>query len=237
MIRINKYIADCGVASRRAADKLIAEGKVRINNKPVTEPGVLVNEDNDTVTVDGVKVEPVNRKIYIMLNKPKGCLCTMKDDRGRKTVMDYIDIKDKRLFPIGRLDYDSEGLLLLTNDGELAYKLTHPSHEIPKTYIAKVEGEVPENDLATLRNGIVLDGVKTHTSKIKLLKVEEGDIHRFEVTIYEGRNRQIRRMFESVGKNVVFLKRTAIGELRLGGLGRGAYRYLTEKEISDLKRI
>lgn len=236
-MRINKYIADCGFASRRAADKLIAEGKVKVNNKLVTELGCDINENNDTVTIDGQKLEMKNRDIYVIFNKPKGCVCTMKDDRGRKTIMDYIDIKDKRLFPIGRLDYDSEGMLLLTNDGALAYKLTHPSHEISKTYIAKVEGAVPENDLAMLRNGVVLDGIKTHTAKIKLLKVEEGDVQRFEVTIYEGRNRQIRRMFEMIGKEVVFLKRVAVGELRLGGLGRGLYRYLTEKEISDLKRM
>ncbi len=237
MTRINKYIADCGIASRRAADKLIEERRVKVNGKTIDTPGLDINEENDTVTVDGVKIKPSTRFVYIMLNKPKGCLCTMKDDKGRKTIMDYIDIKNRRLFPVGRLDYDSEGLILLTNDGALTYRLTHPSHEIPKTYIAKISGEVQESDLATLRNGIVLDGIKTHTCKIKLLEVEEGDIYRFEVTIFEGRNRQIRRMFESIEKEVVFLKRIAIGDLKLGGLGRGAYRYLTEKEVVRLKKI
>ena len=235
-MRLNKYIAECGVASRRGADGLIEEGRIKVNGKSVTQPGTVIDEDNDTVLLDGKKIERVRRSIYLMLNKPKGCVSTVKDDRGRKTVLDYIDIKDKRLFPIGRLDYDSEGLLLLTNDGDLAFKLTHPSHDIPKTYIAKVEGEVPESDLAVLRKGIVLDEIQTHRAKIKLLEYNEG-ISRLEVTIYEGRNRQVRRMFESIGKQVVFLKRTGIGDLRLGGLSRGTYRYLTEKEIQLLKNL
>lgn len=235
-MRLNKYIAECGVASRRGADCLIEEGRIKVNGKSVTQPGTVIDEDNDTVLLDGKKIERVRRSIYLMLNKPKGCVSTVKDDKGRKTVLDYIDIKDKRLFPIGRLDYDSEGLLLLTNDGDLAFKLTHPSHDIPKTYIAKVEGEVPESDLVVLRKGIVLDGIQTHRAKIKLLEYNEG-ISRLEVTIYEGRNRQVRRMFESIGKQVVFLKRTGIGDLRLGGLSRGAYRYLTEKEIQLLKNL
>lgn len=235
-MRLNKYIAECGVASRRGADGLIEEGRIKVNGKSVTQPGIVIDEDNDTVLLDGKKIERVRRSIYLMLNKPKGCVSTVKDDKGRKTVLDYIDIKDKRLFPIGRLDYDSEGLLLLTNDGDLAFKLTHPSHDIPKTYIAKVEGEVPESDLAVLRKGIVLDGIQTHRAKIKLLEYNEG-ISRLEVTIYEGRNRQVRRMFESIGKQVVFLKRTGIGDLRLGGLSRGTYRYLTEKEIQLLKNL
>lgn len=235
-MRLNKYIAECGVASRRGADGLIEEGRIKVNGKSVTQPGTVIDEDNDTVLLDGKKIERVRRSIYLMLNKPKGCVSTVKDDKGRKTVLDYIEIKDKRLFPIGRLDYDSEGLLLLTNDGDLAFKLTHPSHDIPKTYIAKVEGEVPESDLAVLRKGIVLDGIQTHRAKIKLLEYTEG-ISRLEVTIYEGRNRQVRRMFESIGKQVVFLKRTGIGDLRLGGLSRGTYRYLTEKEIQLLKNL
>lgn len=237
MIRLNKYIADCGICSRRAADKLIADGQVSVNGKITKEMGVSVDETNDSVFVEGRKIEPVSRYRYIMLNKPKGCICSVSDDKGRKTIFDYIDIKDQRLYPVGRLDYDTEGLILLTNDGALAYKLTHPSQDIPKTYIVKVEGTVPENDLATLRNGIELDGIRLHRAKIKLLEMEdEGKLSRFEITIYEGRNRQVRRMFESIGKEVVFLKRSAIGELRLGGLGRGLYRYLTEKEIELLKK-
>lgn len=235
-MRLNKYIAECGVASRRGADKLIADGAVKVNNRTVTTLGVDVNTDNDTVTVNGQKITLVNRYVYIMLNKPKGCVTTVKDDKGRKTVMDYIPQKDKRLFPIGRLDYDTEGLVLLTNDGDLAYKITHPSHEIPKTYVAKVEGDVPEAELAKLRNGIELDGITTHRAKIKKLGFEEG-ISRIEITIFEGKNRQVRRMFEYIGFNVAFLKRIQLGDLKLGGLGRGMSRYLTDREIDLIKRF
>ncbi|MBO8423496.1 MAG: rRNA pseudouridine synthase [Firmicutes bacterium] len=235
-MRLNKYIAECGAASRRGADKLISDGLVKVNNKVVTELGTIVNEDNDTVTVNGKKLVLRNRDVYIILNKPKGCITAVKDDKGRKTVMDYVESKDKRLFPVGRLDYDSEGLVLLTNDGDTAYKLTHPSSEIPKTYIAKVEGEIPEKELDKLRDGIPLDGAITHRAKIKVLGVEDL-ISRIEITIFEGKNRQIRRMFEYIGYNVIFLKRTAIGEIRLGGLGRGLTRYLTPKEIQFLKKL
>lgn len=235
-MRLNKYIAECGAASRRGADKLISEGLVKVNNKTVTELGTVVNEDNDTVTVNGKKLVLRNRDVYIILNKPKGCITAVKDDKGRKTVMDYVDVKDKRLFPVGRLDYDSEGLVLLTNDGDTAYKLTHPSSEIPKTYIVKVEGEIPEKELDKLRDGIPLDGAITHRAKVKVLGVEDR-ISRIEITIFEGKNRQIRRMFEYIGYNVIFLKRTAIGEIRLGGLGRGLTRYLTPKEIQFLKKL
>ncbi|MDR3186703.1 MAG: rRNA pseudouridine synthase [Christensenellaceae bacterium] len=237
-MRINKYIANCGISSRRGAELLIKENRVKLNNKIVSDLATEVNENNDTVSIDGNKIELVTKSIYIMLNKPKGCVCTKKDERGRKTIMDYVKLTDdKGVFHIGRLDYNSEGLILLTNDGELAQKITHPSHEIPKTYIAKIKGNIPENDLAMLRNGVVLDNSKTHPCKIKLLEKDKDDICRYEVTIYEGRNRQIRRMFEMINKEVVFLKRIAIGELRLGGLGRGLSRYLTEREINILKSM
>lgn len=236
-MRINKYIALCGVASRRAAEKLILDQRIKVNNKVVKDLATDINESNDTVTLDDKKIEPVKKYIYVMLNKPKGCVATVKDDRGRKTIMDYIgNLKDNRVFPIGRLDYNTEGLLLITNDGELSNKLTHPSNDIPKTYIARIEGSpIAENDLATLRKGIVLDGMKLHKSKIKLLE-EKNNICRYEVTIYEGRNRQIHRMFEAIGKEVIFLKRVAIGDLRLGGLARGTHRYLKEAEIDYLKK-
>ncbi len=236
-MRINKYIASCGICSRRAAEQLILDGKIKVNNKVVKELATEIDEFNDTVTLDGRKITLVSRYVYIMLNKPKGCVSTVKDDKDRKTVMDYLtEYKDKRLFPIGRLDYDTEGLLLLTNDGDLANRLTQPMSEVPKTYVAKVEGEIPESDLARLRNGIVLDGVKLRRCKIKLLEVEN-NISRYEVTIYEGKNRQIHRMFESIGKNVIFLKRIKIGEVKLGGLGRGSSRFLTDKEIASLNRF
>ncbi len=236
-MRINKYIASCGICSRRAAEELILDGKVKVNGKVVKELATEIDEYNDTVTLDGRKITLVSRYIYIMFNKPKGCVCTVKDDKGRKTIMDYLEsFSDKRIFPIGRLDYDTEGLLLLTNDGDLANRLTQPMSEVPKTYIAKVEGEIAESDLARLRNGIVLDGVKLRRCKIKLLGTED-NVSRYEVTIFEGKNRQIHRMFESIGKEVVFLKRIKIGDVKLGGLGRGSNRYLTEKELASLNRL
>ncbi|MDD7481414.1 MAG: pseudouridine synthase [Eubacteriales bacterium] len=235
-MRINKYIAGSGVTSRRGADKLVEEGRVKVNNKTVTTLGFEVNEDNDTVTVDGRKITLVNKYTYLMLYKPKGCVCTASDEFNRKTVFDYVNV-DKRLFTVGRLDYDSEGLLILTNDGALAQYLTHPSNEIPKSYLVKVEGDIPQADLAKLRKGVTLDDCQT-TARAKVkLKGIEGNIYSYDVTIFEGKNREIRRMFESIGKEVIFLKRVAIGDLRLGGLGRGASRYLTDKEINYLKNL
>ncbi|MDR1939912.1 MAG: rRNA pseudouridine synthase [Clostridiales bacterium] len=233
-MRINKYIAECGVGSRRACDKLIQEGRVKINGKPA-EIGGEVRLGNDSVTLDGIKIEPIKKHVYIMLNKPKGCICSKSDEKGRKTVYDYVDIKE-RLVSVGRLDYDSEGLLILTTDGELVNYLTHPRNEIPKTYHVKTEGEVAESDLATLRSGVVVDGIKTSRAKIKLLDFKEG-VSRFEMTIYEGRNRQIKKMFESIGKTVIFLKRVSIGDLKLGGLSRGAYRGLSAEEVNYLKKL
>ena len=237
MERLNKYLASCGAASRRGADKLIQDGRVRVNGKVVTELGTSVNPANDSVTVDGVRVKSVAEYTYIMLYKPKGCITTVNDELGRKTVYDYLtDIDVPHLVPVGRLDYDTEGLLLLTNDGDLTFSLTHPSHEVEKTYIVKVEGEMPEHKLAQLRKGVVIDGVKTNRSRVKLLEYKDG-ISRLRVSITEGRNRQVRKMFEAVEREVIFLKRIAVGELRLGGLARGAYRYLTDAEIAYLKSL
>ncbi|NLL56821.1 MAG: rRNA pseudouridine synthase [Clostridiales bacterium] len=236
MLRINKYIAKSGLCSRRAAEELITSGKVKVNGKLVTNLATVINEYNDTVMVNGKKIMLVTRKIYVMLNKPKGCISTVKDDKGRKTIMDYLqDFEKEKVFPVGRLDYDTEGLILITNDGDFANKLTQPSSEVPKTYIANVEGGIEKEDLDTLRDGIILDGVKLNKSRIKVLKFEN-NITRLEITILEGKNRQIHRMFESIGKQVIFLKRTMIGDLRLGGLSRGAYRYLTPKEVAMLQK-
>lgn len=234
--RLNKYLAECGVASRRGADQVIADGRVKINGKTVTELGTRVNIYNDTVAVDEVICKPNNKSVVIMFNKPKGCVTTTSDEKGRKTIYDYIDITSPRLFPIGRLDYDSEGLLLLTNDGNLANKITHPSYEITKTYLVKVAGEMPEHKLAQLRKGVMVDGSLTKRSKVKLLEFKDG-ISRLEVTISEGRNRQVRKMFQAVEREVIFLKRVAIGDLRLGGLSRGGYRYLNEYELEYLKNL
>lgn len=234
-MRLNKFLAECGVCSRRKADEIIAEGRVTVNRKTVSEMGFDVDEKKDVVYLDGKKIVPVTHYEYIMFNKPKGCVTTMSDDKGRKTVYDFIG-REKRLVPVGRLDYDSEGLLLFTNDGELTHKLTHPSNEIPKTYVVKIEGEISESDMATLRKGVTVNGVKYSRCKVKFTGEENG-LSRLEVVIFEGKNREIRRMFEAVEKNVVFLKRVAIGDLRLGGLSRGGFRELNEFEIDYLKRL
>lgn len=234
-MRLNKFLAECGVCSRRKADEIIAEGRVTVNRKTVSKMGFDVDEKKDVVYLDGKKIVPVTHYEYIMFNKPKGCVTTMSDDKGRKTVYDFIG-REKRLVPVGRLDYDSEGLLLFTNDGELTHKLTHPSNEIPKTYVVKIEGEISESDMATLRKGVTVNGVKYSRCKVKFTGEENG-LSRLEVVIFEGKNREIRRMFEAVEKNVVFLKRVAIGDLRLGGLSRGGFRELNEFEVDYLKRL
>ena len=232
-MRINKFLAQCGIASRRACDGLIADGKVRVNGRPA-EPGMDVGE-GDRIGVAGRPVA-IKKNEYYLLHKPKGYLCTVSDDKGRKTVMDILGSGVGRVYPVGRLDYDSEGLLLFTDDGELTFRLTHPSSAVPKTYIVKIEGSIQESDLAILRKGATYEGVKYSRCKVKLLGEENG-LSRLEVVITEGKNREIRNMFAAVEKNVVFLKRTAIGDLRLGGLGRGCSRELNEFEVAYLKSL
>lgn len=233
-MRINKYLADSGVASRRASDKLIGEGRVLVNGK-VCKLGDEVELD-DVVTVDGKVVSLKKKFEYYIMNKPKGYVTTVKDDKERKTVMDLLPENVGRVYPVGRLDYDTEGLLILTSDGELANRLTHPRNEIPKTYLVKIEGKISESALAKLRSGVYLDGVKTKKSTIKV--VDEYQNHtKLHVTITEGKNRQVRRMFESVGVNVDFLKRIKIGDLTLRGLDRGDVRKLTKEEIYYLQNL
>ena len=233
-MRINKFRADCGAGSRRACDEIIKEGRVKVNNKVVAELGLDVDEHNDRVYIDGKRIQ-VKRHTYVMLHKPKGCISTAKDDKGRKTVTEFVDI-EKRLYPVGRLDYDTEGLLLLTNDGKLTHKLTHPKHEIYKTYVARIEGKLTAEEINTLREGVELDGEKTLPAIVNVFEADEKH-QRVEISIREGKNRQVKRMFETVSKNVVFLKRTKIGEISLGGLSRGAWRYLNQKELDYLKEL
>ncbi|MBR2614097.1 MAG: rRNA pseudouridine synthase [Clostridia bacterium] len=234
-MRINKFLAESSVASRRAADKLIEEGRVKINNK-TCKLGDEVDIDNDIVTVNGNVVSLVKNYDYYIMNKPKGYVTTVKDDKDRKTVMDLMPPSKKRFFPVGRLDYDTEGLLILTNDGDLTYRLTHPKNEIPKTYSVKVEGNVTEDELNKLRAGVYIDGVKTKKSTIKIMETMQG-FTKLNVVITEGKNRQIRKMFEKIGKNVVFLKRIKIGDLTLKGLNRGEVRKLNAREVDYLLNL
>ena len=237
-MRINKFLAECGIASRRNCETLVTAGRVKVNGKTVTMLATDVDPEFDLVSVDEKPVKPIARHLYLALNKPKGYVCTTNDEFGRKTVMDFFEGKypGKRIFPVGRLDYDTEGLLILTTDGDLSNRLMHPRNEIPKTYVAKIEGEIAESDLNKLRQGVILDGVKTKKCKVRLLGTEN-NVSRVEVVITEGRNRQVRRMFESINRDVIFLKRTAIGDIKLGELYRGNFRELKENEIEYLKNV
>ena len=233
MVRLNKYLADCGVGSRRECDRLISEGVVVVNGKKATL-GMEVSE-SDQITVNGKRVGDKQRNYYLMLHKPKGYVTTVKDDLGRKTVMDLIDV-NARLYPVGRLDYDTEGLLILTNDGDLANRLTHPRNEVNKTYVCRISGMLTDKERVQLERGVLIDGVKTAPCRVRILKQDQHHT-RCEVTIHEGRNRQVKKMFEAVGKEVEFLKRVAVGDLRLGGLKRGEYRFLNDYEVEYLKNL
>lgn len=232
-MRINKYLAQCGVASRRECDRLIAEGKVTVNGRPAGL-GDDVN-DGDNIKVEGRPVS-VKKNEYYLLHKPKGYLCTVSDDKGRKTVMDILGDGIGRVYPVGRLDYDSEGLLILTTDGELAQHLTHPSNEVPKTYLVKVEGRLTEVDLNPIRSGIEIDGYVTKKCRAHIVETNK-DYTKVELVLREGKNREIRKMFAAIGREVTLLKRTKVGELTLRGLDRGAFRKLTPAEVEYLKSI
>ena len=234
-MRINKFLAEKGIASRRHADAMIQAGRVKINDEIATLGADVT--DADVVKVDDNVI--VNNEVkfeYYIMNKPKGVICTVSDDRGRKTVMDLLPDDIGRVFPVGRLDYATEGLLILTNDGDLAFRLTHPRNEIPKTYMAKIEGTLTEKDLNPIRSGVELDGVLTKKCKAHIVETNKA-YTKVHITITEGKNRQVRRMFEAIGKNVEFLKRISIGQLKLSGLDRGEIRPLKEDEIYYLKSL
>lgn len=233
-MRINKYLSNSGVDSRRKCEALITAGRVKVNGKKVTELATDV-KDGDRVEVDGRPVALNVKKTYIMLNKPKGCVSTVSDDRGRRTVLDFVKT-NKRIYPVGRLDYDTEGLLLLTDDGELANKIMHPKNAVKKTYSVRVEGEPTDAELKRLRSGIEYNGVKYGTAIVEKLGTENSET-KLNITISEGKNHEIKNMIESLGRRVMFLKRMAIGELRVGGLKRGEWRYLTDDEVSYLKSL
>ncbi len=236
MVRLQKYLAQCGVASRRGSEEIIKKGKVSVNGVIVTEMGVKIDEENDIITVEGKEVRPSEKLVYIMLNKPAGFVTTVSDDRDRDTVMDLVSDIPDRIYPVGRLDYDTEGLLLLTNDGELTYKITHPKNNIEKTYVAEITGDIDMNTINRLKHGVVIDGYRTEPAQVSLLGATQLGT-KIEITIHEGKNRQVRRMFEAVGCKVKSLKRTREAGLVLGHLPLGKWRRLSESEVNMLKKI
>ena len=231
--RLQKYIARCGAASRRAAEQLILDGRVTVNKTVVTELGTRVDCDNDKVFLDGQRLLPEKKLYYIMLNKPKGYISTADDERGRRTVTELVADLEARLYPVGRLDYESEGLLFLTNDGDFTYRMTHPGHQINKKYQVVVSCIPQYEDLLKLRKGVDIGDYVTAPAQVTLA-VEQERTAQLNITIHEGKNRQVRRMCEAIGFPVLRLKRVNIGGVSLGNLPLGKWRHLTEAELSKL---
>ena len=232
-MRLQKYLALCGVASRRTAEKMIADGLVSVNGSVITEMGVQVDENADEIRVSGKQVMPEAEKHYLVYNKPIGEVTTVHDPEGRPTVMDRFRDYPVRLFPVGRLDYDSEGLLLLTNDGDMMNRMLHPSNEVRKGYLIRVSNEVSDEEIQRLKRGVVIDGRITSPAEVRLIR-RENLYTDLLVTIHEGRNRQVRKMIDAVGHQVVRLKRVRFGPVLLGDLPSGMWRKLTEDEIRKL---
>lgn len=230
MIRLNKYIAECGVCSRRSADTLIKSGKVYVNRKKVVDLGTKIDETNDEVTINNEKIKKEEKLVYLMLNKPKGYVTTSKEQFNRKSVMDLINL-NLRVYPIGRLDMYTEGLLLLTNDGEFANCMMHPKNKVKKTYIVKVSGNITDDKIERLKKGVDIGGYITKPAQIR--KKQNKD--EIEIIISEGKNRQVRKMCDAVGLKVLNLKRIKIGNVNLGNLKKGDFRFLTKEEILKLK--
>ena len=236
MMRLQKYLAQCGVASRRSSEQLIRDGKVQVNGQTVREMGVQIDESEDIVSVMGKKVVPEAEKHYLIYNKPIGEMTTVSDPEGRPTVMDKFRDYPVRLFPVGRLDYDSEGLILLTNDGDLMNRLLHPSREVKKVYLVKASNQVSEEEIRRMRSGVMLEGKMTSPAEVRLIRREAFDTVLL-VSIHEGRNRQVRKMLEAVGHQVISLKRVEFGPIALKDLPRGQWRRLTDQEIKRLKEL
>lgn len=235
-IRLQKFLANAGIASRRKCEELILQGKVSVNGIVVTELGTKVNPEEDKVTVFGKNVENTSTNfVYILLNKPIGVVTTAKDQFGRESVLDIVKVKE-RVVPVGRLDMYTSGALILTNDGDFVYKLTHPKHEITKTYTVTLVGIVTESEVEQLRNGVEIDDYVTRPAKVKILKIDkEKNISRLEIIIHEGKNRQVRKMCEAVGKKVIALHRSKIGDIGVKDLKIGSWRYLKQSEIQKFK--
>lgn len=235
-IRLQKYLAEAGICSRRKAEVLIQEGKISVNGKVITELGIKVNPDKDKIMFEGKLVKQEEKKVYILLNKPIGFVTTAKDQFDRDTVMNLVKVKE-RVVPVGRLDMYTSGALILSNDGDFIYKVTHPKHQIEKTYTVTLKGEITKEELNTLKSGMTIDGYKTSPAKAKIIKEDkEKNITRLEIIIHEGRNRQVRKMCEGIGKKVIALHRTKIGPIDVKNLKLGTWRYLTNNEIRKLDK-
>lgn len=235
MIRLQKVLAQAGVASRREAEKMILNGRIKVDGKVIKELGTKVDPEKNDIEVDDRSISKSEKKVYYLLNKPKGCVTTMKDPRGRLTVNDLLKDIDERVYPVGRLDYDTTGVLIITNDGELANALAHPKKEIDKYYHALVQG-VPSNEaLKRLRDGVQLEDGKTAPAKIRVLEIK-GNKSWLEIIIHEGKNRQVKRMCEAISHKVLRLKRTRFGPLEVNDLASGKIRTLKDREIEALKK-
>lgn len=232
--RLQKYLAECGIASRRKCEEYILQGKVKVNNNLVTELGTKINPKKDIVAFEGKEIKRENKKIYILLNKPIGYVTTAEEQFGRDKVLDLVKVKE-RIVPVGRLDMYTSGALILTNDGDFVYKVTHPKHEITKTYTVTLKGIVNKTEVEQLRKGVKIEDYITKPAKVKILKTdEEKDISRLEITIHEGKNRQIRKMCESIGKKVLALHRSKIGNIDVKSIKIGEWRYLKDSEVKEV---
>ena len=233
-IRLQKYLANQGVCSRRKAEEYILNGDVKINGKIVTEMGVKINSEKDEVIFKGNKIGKVDKKVYILLNKPIGYVTTTKDQFNRDTVLDLVKVKEK-ILPVGRLDMYTSGALILTNDGNFIYKVTHPKYEIEKTYNVTVKGIISDEEINKLKNGVKIEDYVSGKAKVKILKLDkEKDISRIEISIHEGKNREVRKMLNSIGRKVLALHRSKIEKIDVKDLKLGEWRYLTEKEVKKL---
>ena len=234
-MRLNKFLSTCGIASRRKCEELIKSGLVKVNGKVETNLATTVDEKKDEIIYNGEVLKLPSSFVYLKMNKPKGYACTASDEKGRKTIFDLLEDKSVRLFNIGRLDYDTEGVILLTNDGDFANLVIHPSFEIEKEYIVTVEGKMVESEFAVLRKGVVVDGVRMPEARVKPISFD-GKFTKVSVIITEGQNHQVRRMFDAIGKSIKLLKRVRIGSVLLGNLYRGKTKPMTEEEIASFKK-
>ena len=232
--RLQKYLANCGVASRRKCEEYILQGKVKVNGQIVTELGTKINSEKDVIEFENKEIEERSKNVYILLNKPIGYVTTSDDQFGRDTVLDLVKVRE-RIVPVGRLDMYTSGALILTNDGDFVYKVTHPKHEIEKTYTVTVKGIVQNNEVEQLRKGVQIEDYTTKPAKVKILKTDiEKDISRLEITIHEGKNRQVRKMCEAVGRKVLALHRSKIANIGVKDLELGKWRYLNSREVEQI---